>query len=134
MSGLLFQESELSIVSGTEKTAISFMTGFNGPGGQARVIDLTHSKSPAKEYAMGLKDNGQLTADLNFDPQDPGQAQLEALRNSRTTAQFELLFSGPTTASKTFAAYVLGLPISGATDDKISASLTLQITGDIVDA
>lgn len=113
-------------------TAVSEIVEFDGPDGTATEIDITHLTSTAKEFLVGLKDEGRITFGMNFVPTDAQQIGLRNDRANRTKRNFrlELTDAGPTKLS--FAAYVMGLSISGRPDDKISARLTLRITGDVV--
>ena len=132
--GLLFTNLELNIVDGTEKTEVQKITSFDGPNGSAAEIDMTHSKSAAILVAMGLPDNGNFNFQANYLPTDPGQAALEALRKSRSLANFEVNFDGLTTASKSFAGYVLNNSLSGASNGKINMATSIRISGETTDA
>lgn len=110
-------------------TTIGEVMSFSGPGGNATVIDASHAQSTAKEKLMGLKDEGQLSFEANLVPGDAAQTGLRTDRNNRTLRNFKLILTdaGPTTL--TFAAYVLGFAIAGSADDKITLSVTLEISG-----
>lgn len=112
-------------------TSVSEIAGFDGPDGTASEIDITHLSSAGKEYLIGLKDEGRITFDLNFVPTDAQQIGLRTDRSNRTKRNFrlELTDAGPTKLN--FAAFVMGFSISGRPDDKISARVTLRITGDV---
>ena len=101
---------------------------FQGPGGQATVIDVTHLKSTAREKLIGLPDEGQFTFSMNFVPGEVGQKALRAARTARTKHTFVLEYSdGVTTA--TFEGFVLGFQSSGGVDAKVDANVTIEITG-----
>lgn len=46
------------------------------PSGEASDIDVTHLESEAKEYLIGLPDNGNIAISGNFVPSDLGQLEL----------------------------------------------------------
>lgn len=108
-------------------TEIGEFVDWDGPGGSASVIDVTHLQSAAKEKLIGLKDEGQLSITVNWDHSDTGQAAMQLARTNRTLTDFQLTFSDAVIA--TWSGYVLGFTISGAVDDKMSASITIEITG-----
>lgn len=109
--------------------AVAEITDFDGPGGTASVIDTTSLQSTAKEKLMGLKDEGQFSFTANLIPVDVGQVGLRADRDARTLRKFKLILTDTASTTLTFAAYVLGFSINGAVDDKINASITLEISG-----
>ena len=118
-------------------TKVAEITSFNGPGGSASVIDMTNLESEAKEKKIGLRDEGQISFECNLIPSDVGQTGLREDRASRALRNFKFLLtddpggtgSSPTTLE--FSAFVLNFSISGAVDGKISASVTLEISGPV---
>ncbi len=103
-------------------------TGFAGPGGSASIFDITHLGSTAKEKMIGLPDEGQYTFDINWIlDTDAGQQAALTARNARTLKNFRVVYSDDSTL--TFAGYVLGMNPTGGVDDKVSGSVTIEITG-----
>ena len=108
-------------------TEIGEFIDWDGPGGSASVIDITHLQSTAKEKLVGLMDEGQLSLTVNWDNTDTGQAAMQTRRAARTLTDFQLTFSDGVIA--TWSGYILGFSISGGVDDKVSASITIEISG-----
>lgn len=107
---------------------IGEVVSHDGPGGSAAVYETTHLRSTAKEKKVGLPDEGQLTLAINWClATDSGQQAASEARKDRTEKNFKLTFSDLSTAS--FKGYVLGMSASGAVDDKVSGSITIEITG-----
>lgn len=106
-------------------------TEFDGPSGQAAVIDATHFQSTAKEKLMGLPDEGQFTLGGNFIGSDTDQTGLRTDRTGRTLRNFKITLTDSPATILTFAAYVLSFSISGGVDDKIPFSVTLEISGPV---
>ena len=107
---------------------IGEVVSHDGPGGSAAVYETTHLQSTAKEKKIGLPDEGQLTLAINWClATDSGQQAASNARKARTEKNFKLTFSDDSTAS--FSGYVLGMSASGAVDDKVSGSITIEITG-----
>jgi len=112
-------------------TSIVGVVSFDGPGGEATVIDTTHMGSTAKEKLMGLMDEGQLSLTTNYSSGDAGQAALRSARASRTLKNIKITFADSGAETADFKAYVLGMPLSGGVDDKVGAVFSLEITGAI---
>ena len=120
-----------SIGSPTEFVTIANVTGFNGPGGAASVIDVSNLASTAKEKLMGLPDEGQFTLDLNLDPDAASHQALRNQRAARARTEFKITFTDVTPAVAQFSGFVLGFSIQGAVDAAIKASVTIEIDGPV---
>ena len=115
--------------SPTSFTTVPNVTDFSGPGGQASVIDTTNLLSVQKEKMMGLSDAGQLTFNINFDPDNAVHQQIRQAWVERQVCQFRLTFSDGTPTTCVFTGYVLGFQISGGVDAVVKAAVTVEITG-----
>lgn len=112
-------------------TGIANVTGFSGPSGSASVIDTTSLSSTAKEKLMGLPDEGQFSLDLNLDPDATSHIALRTARAARSRVEFKVNFTDATPASMTFWGYVLGFQPSGAVDQQVKVSVTIEIDGPV---
>lgn len=110
-------------------TTIPGVTGFNGPGGQAAVIDITTLQSTAKEKLVGLRDEGQISLDTLFDYSETQHAGLVTDRDNRTLRNFRITLTDSPATVIDFAGYVLGLPISGSVDEAVQGTVTIEISG-----
>lgn len=111
-------------------TALGEVKSIQGPGGSASVIDTTNLSSTAKEKAMGLQDEGQITLELNLDTDDTMQTGLRTDRTNQTLRNFKITLTDSSPATTlTFAAYVTNFSIAAAVDDVVTASVTLEISG-----
>lgn len=110
-------------------TTIGEIKSVQGPGGTATVIDTTNLSSTAKEKQPGLKDEGQITLEMNLDTADTMQTGLRTDRDNQTLRNFTLTLTDSPATVLSFAAYVLGFTINLAVDDIINASVTLEISG-----
>ena len=115
--------------SPTTYTQVKGLTSLTALDGQASQIDISDSDSTAREYLMGLQDNGSLSADFNWLPDDPGQLLMRAAKASRDIQDFRIVFSD--LGEATFKGFVLGAPISGAVDDKMTSSMSILVSGDV---
>ena len=103
---------------------------FSGPGGVAGTYDITNLQSTRREKRQALADEGDFSFECNLVPGDAGQQALLQDRATRTVREAVLELSDGTTL--TFNAYCTGFVISGGVDNKVSAAVTLAITGEVV--
>lgn len=108
---------------------IGEVTDWDGPGGSATMYETTHLRSTAKEKKIGLMDEGQLTLSINWEPSDNGQQAARTARANRTEKSFRLTYTDNSTA--TFDGYVMGMSSSGGVDNKVSGSITIEISGPV---
>lgn len=109
-------------------TQVKELVSFNAFDGQAQTIDVTSMDSTAKEYLMGLPDNGGFTGEFNFLPKDPGHQAMRAAKKLRQKRRFEFEMSDGSLYE--FEAFVMSSPISGGTDAKVDGSFALLVTGE----
>lgn len=110
-------------------TEIGELIDWDGPGGSASVIDITHLQSTAREKMIGLMDEGQLTLTVNFLDADTGQLAVSAARLARLEKDWKLVYSDA--AVQTFKGYALAFSSSGGVDDKVSGTITIEISGEV---
>lgn len=130
---MLSEGVKVEITSESPDLEVLGITNFSGPEGSASVIDTTSLKDTAKRKKMGLPDEGSFGLELNYLPKDPGQAALQTARKNRTKLDFKVTFtdeSPETTAS--FSAYVTDFAVKGGVDEKIPATVKLEIDGAVI--
>ena len=125
---------KVSTGSPSEFVAIGNVTSIKGPGGSASVIDVTNLDSSAKEKLMGLPDEGQITLDINYDPDNATHTTLRAARRARTRCEFNITLTDTTNTVLTFFAYVLGFAMDVAVDQAVKVSVTLEVDGAVTEA
>lgn len=110
-------------------TAIGNTTNIEGPGIERETIDVTaHDSTDAwREFLGGLKDGGEVSVDLNYDPSK--HDALVADFDDEEPRNYQLVFpdSGSTTWS--FAAILTEFNPEAPHDDKLAASLTFKVSG-----
>lgn len=102
---------------------------FSGFDGEANEIDVTTLCSTAKEYRLGLRDQGNFSIEINFDPADSGQIAIETAQATGAVRACELVLSN--NAKATFNALVKSFSKTGGVDDVLKASVNMRITGDV---
>jgi hypothetical protein len=106
--------------------------------GTAAEIDVSDLSSTAKEFVLGLADNGSMTLNGWYDPQDAGQVILEGLRESSAVNGFRVGVRNPTGAGSPtgfvlmeFDGFVATMPITLGVDAAVSFTASVRITGAI---
>ena len=128
--GTLFYISTAAYTtSPTTYAAVGEVQTFDGPSGQANVIDATHLQSSAKEKLMGLPDEGQITIGGNYVSTDSGQDHMFDARSLQQKRDFKLQLSNG--ELWLFQGFVLQFGISGGVDDKVTFSATVEISGPV---
>lgn len=115
-------------------TDIPEIISFNGPGGNAQVIDITNLDSAAIEKLMGLPDEGQLSFEMNYVPENTLHAALRDDRNNQSIVPIRIVFSDPGLTQWDFNAYVTNFTVSGGVNAPLRASVTFEITGAITES
>ncbi len=109
-------------------TTINNMKTFTGLDGEASEIDVTNLLSAAKEYVLGLVDNGKFSIEVDYDGGDAGQLACVAAQQSGAKKSFKLTL--PDTHTFTFSAFVKKAPLSGGVDQVVKrGTIDLRITG-----
>ncbi|MGE3623603.1 MAG: phage tail tube protein, partial [Bdellovibrionales bacterium] len=139
---LTFVEAVVDEVSGSETfhhfVKVGESVTLNSPTRDRAEIDVTHLTSVAKEYRMGLRDEGTITGDLNFLTGDLGQSILRTMLGESLVPRDVALTVPPAEGVDgyrwSFQAFMMSLGAQMQTDDKITQSFTMRITGAVTEA
>jgi hypothetical protein len=126
------QGATLAISIGTSPTSFSTIANVidvTGPGGSAAVIDITNLASVAREKRMGLPDEGQVTFNVQLDPDNTTHQALRDARKNRTECEFRITLTDSTPTTLTWRGFVLNFSITLAVDDVVKASITVEVNG-----
>jgi hypothetical protein len=104
---------------------------FTFAGGTSNEIEKTTLCSQAKEFVLGLQDNGNFNFNMNYKMSDPAQQELMTARADRMPRWFELEY--PDMSKSVFQAYVKEFNRSGAQGQIITAAVSTRITGPVTD-
>ncbi|HVK21369.1 MAG TPA: phage tail tube protein [Actinokineospora sp.] len=109
-------------------TAIANIADLSSPELSRDTIEVTSHDSPDqyREYKGSLKDAGEVTATLNYDPGDHdvliGDLDDDDPRDYRMVWPDDI-------GSWAFAAIMTKFVVKAPTDDKLSADVTFKVTG-----
>ena len=133
MAGKLAQGTtlsrETSLGSGSF-VAMANVRSFNGPSGENPEVDVTTLESLAKEFEGGLIDYGELSMELNFDPNLATHQQIftDQEASPPTKTGWRITFINPT-INYTWTAFVKSFSVSGEVDGVLQGSVTLRLSG-----
>lgn len=102
------------------------------PSPSRDIIDVTHSASPgmAREFIVGLIDYGEASFDLNWVPNDTTDAMLQDISLETAPRIWKMTFTQVAgSPNVTFDAYLTAYERTAPTEDKMTASITLKVTG-----
>lgn len=111
-------------------TEIASVTSISGPSISRNTYDVTAHDSPDAymEFIGGLKDGGEISFDLNWDPTDSTHFDLASDLDDPLPRDYKLVLPQGI-AEWNFAAILTGFSGSQPVDDKLTAAVTYKITG-----
>lgn len=116
----------------TDYTELAEVYSITPPEASTDQVRVTHFKSPggSHEYIPGLTDNGTATCEMNYVPGSASDLLIETLRSSRAVVGARITYPNATTVTFdcSVSSYSKGIPV----DDRLTASVGLQVTGEVV--
>lgn len=111
---------------GTADQAIGGVVSFSGLDGEAAEIDITNLGSVAKETALGLKDFGSFSMEMQVDYADVGQNTLRSAGSNLKAFKITL----PSGDVLDFQGVVKNADaINGGVDAVVTGSVAIKISG-----
>lgn len=108
---------------------ISEVITFSSEGDRPE-IDVSSLDSLAREYRLGLKDNGTVSLEMNAIPSDDGQARMLEALSSISSYEFKVVYSDGNTDY--FQGLVKQFPRpSGGVDEVLKQNAQIRVTGAI---
>ncbi|WUI00204.1 phage tail tube protein [Spirillospora sp. NBC_00431] len=110
-------------------TAIANSTNIEGPGIERETYDVTAHDSPDawREFIGGLKDGGEVSIDLNYDPSK--HDALVADFEDADPRNYQLVFPDSESTTWSFKAILTEFSPEAPHDDKLAASATFKVSG-----
>lgn len=105
---------------------------FQGPGGQAAILDATNLESIFREKLVGVPDEGQFTFGINIDPSDTVHIAMKTARRNRTLVEFRITLPNVAATKLYFWGYIVGAPLAGGVDAVVKQNLTIEIDGEVL--
>lgn len=117
-------------------TAIAEVLNLSFPSLTKDQVEATHTDSPDgfREYIPGLKDGGEMTATMNFLPNNATQNNtsgglLNDFINQTTPRNFRITVPGSPQTTWTFLATVTGYAPATPLDDRMTLDVTFKVAG-----
>lgn len=110
-------------------TEIADITNLSGPGLSRETLDVTSHGSPDgwMEFLGGLKDPGEVSADINYQP--TLHDLLVADFDDKAPRNYQIVFPDEDATTWAFPAILTGFEPEAPYDDKAAASLTFKVSG-----
>lgn len=126
--GTAFQRSDDGTISGTF-AAVGEVMAINGPGLARDAMEVTDMDSTDRfrEFVGGLKDGGEISLDVGFDPNSDDVTDWLSDFNTNTAGYYKIVFADSTEWG--FAALLTGFEPSTPHEDKMTATVTYKLTG-----
>ena len=111
--------------------ALAEVRSITGPGYTSSPIDVTNQDSTNNfaEYIGGKGDAGSVSLDLNYLPDDTEHVDLVDWIVAGSINAFKISFPTSPATTVTFDGLVTAFEPSAPYDDRLSASVTIKITG-----
>lgn len=118
---------------------VANVVNIDGPGESMETVDVTHLQSTGgyREFLPHLKDGGEVTLTVHYDPTHPtqdGSTGLKKKFDDRSLTNFRINQSTQfaTNGILSFSAYVTGLGKTTNVDGVIEQQVTLRTTGPVL--
>lgn len=110
-------------------TAVAGVRSISGPGLARDTIDATDMDSTERwrEFVSGLKDGGEVTLEVEFDPDGTDVTNWLADINDDDAGYYKIVF--PDTTEWGFAGFMTAFEPDDPHDDLMTASVTYKLTG-----
>ncbi len=110
---------------------IAQVVNISGPSLSRDTVDATNHASTSrwKEFIGGLRDAGEVTVELQFDPDSTGHADLRSDLAVDAVHNYRIIFTDPTPTQWTFAALVTRFEPRAPHDEKLTATVSLKLSG-----
>ena len=115
--------------SPTVYNSIGEVLSINGPGMGRDPVETTHMTSTERwrTFIGGLKDGGEVSLDLNFDPGAAANTSLLSDLNTNTAQDYQVAWSDG--SLWTFSALLTAYEPTAPIDDRMTATATFKISG-----
>ncbi|MBY6113294.1 hypothetical protein KUW09_04855 [Mameliella alba] len=125
--GIDFQRSDMQAAPAF--TTVGEILNVSPPSLSRDTVDATHSKSPNRfrEFIAGLRDGGEVSVEIQFDPGSTTAAAAIADLETDTAIDYKIVF--PDTSEWDFSALCTGIETDAPIDDKMVATFTYKVTG-----
>ena len=108
---------------------VADVISIGGPAITKDEIETTALDSSAKEFIGALDDPGEITMELNWNPQETGHVTLRTDAEGNVAKNYRVVWSDVSATQVTFNAEVMEFSINSEANDAVKASVRLKING-----
>lgn len=114
-------------------STIANVSDLSGPEREREAIEVTSHDSPDqyREFVKGLKDGGEVSVTINFDPTNTTHQSLDADFEERDLRDYQIVILPGTADEWTweFTALITSISESYPVDDRMEREVTVKISG-----
>lgn len=110
-------------------TAVGDVISISGPAITKDEIEVTALDSTSKEFIGALDDPGEITLELNWNPQDSEHVNLRADAEGSTVRNYRIVWNDVSSTTVDFAAEVMEFSLNTEPNDAVKGSVRMKITG-----
>lgn len=111
--------------------AVTEIVSIGGPSASNDPVDVTNLSSTWKAFIASVPDGGEVTLELNYEPDLAAHAGFLTDLGGGTERQMVITFADGGGTTLTFNAICTGFAPNAATADKLSCTVTFKVTGAI---
>lgn len=128
--GLILQRSDDGTSSGSFAT-VGRIHDLALPSMARDAVEVTHHGSTERwrEFIPGLKDAGEFSVDIAYDPGDADTTAFLAELNADAAGYYRIVHPDDAATAWGFAAFVTGFEPAAPIDDKMMATASFKLTG-----
>ena len=117
--------------NGSTYVSLAEVNSITGPSMTRAFLDVTSLDSTGgyREFITGFRDAGTISLKMNFTT--ASYAFMKEDFQKVAANAYQIILSDPGLSSLEFEGLVTELPLSIPTDDKITADVTIKITGEV---
>ena len=121
------EDADATVYGSATFDKVGEVTTIGAPSGEAADIDVTHLESLAKEYLIGLPDEGNIEIAMNAIVSDNGHSELITAKDAQTRRWIKITWSNGTVFY--IKALVKKYTWSAGVDNKIEAAASFRTSG-----
>ncbi len=110
-------------------TAIADVISISGPAITKDEIEVTALDSSAKEFIGALDDPGELTLELNWNPQDSEHVNLRADAEGNTVRNYRVVWSDVSNTTVDITGEVMEFSLNTEPNDAVKGSVRIKVSG-----
>lgn len=117
-------------------TEISQVLSVEGASVSVGEVETTNLSSPRKTYRPGLSDPGDVSFEIQYDPQDANHKDLKALAESPASKLWRITYpTSPKLTHHTFEGFLKEFsPGAGGPEEDLAASITIRVNSEVVES